>query len=325
MYKTLTILSLFWSFGLSATEKQSDSSQGTITYSEYREKWDRYTFKELKKKLEPRIDLSFPPAPGYRQPYIILTSEAGYDESTLLFEIGTYSRWGHCGILYYDEVENKWMVAHATPRIARVQDIQSFLSEYVAINTKNQAYSMTILELRDHSRLDRDQIEDMYAYFGQIREGKIRIPYNYEFIVEEDLKEEKGTMCCSEFIYRVFQKYGIDAGVEEDKSSPYVNFSPGWIPGVGGLIAGALLPLRGKIVSPASIARSKDLKLVHSDVPLVASEKEIIKAWKDSLGSSCQGDHCLSVYRFFARIASKRVPYWKDEIEENLIQEDPTH
>ena len=324
MLKIFVVFSLFWSLGLQAADKDLSPDQEILNYQTYREKWDRYSFSLLKKNLKPGIDLSSPPKSGKNQPYIILTSEAGYDESTLLFEIGTYSRWGHCGILYYDDVESQWMVAHATPTVARVQSIQSFLSEYVSINRANHAYALTILELRNHSLLDHEQVDDMYSYFREIREERIYIPYNYEFIVDENLKDEKGTMCCSEFIYRVFQKYGINAGVEEDKSSPYINASPSWIPGLGGLIANVLLPLRGKTVSPASIARSKNLKLVHSNVPLVASEREIIEAWKNSLGSECQGESCVSAFRFFSPFASKKAPKWREEIKENLMQEDPS-
>lgn len=232
---------------------------------------------------------------------IIAISEMNSDPSTVFFEAGTGSRFGHIGIMA--KQGRKIFVYEANP--PQVQ--RTPLEDFIARSLVNKNKMVTVVELVQPLTKEEGAklIEHMH------REVANETPYNFSMVVNPD------SVNCSEFVMKAFKAIGRN-GVGEIETVSEMNLNS-----MGGALAalwersGPLPKPTQKVISPVSIVNSKQVRVLASNLPVdkLLSDFEILSAWIDGGGIESlanlleiDGDELMAQAKMALEMASK-VPY----------------
>lgn len=208
--------------------------------------------------------------PPFETGQIIAISQMNVVPVSFVFELATASRWSHNGIIYKDPVHDEIFVYEGTTPHAKLTRLTDFLSK--ATQNDAGAYEYTLAEPSDGLQPHfQDKIRKIVQKY--LRK---KISYNHSHVYRENLKN------CSELSYDIYREAGIkltDAAKEHSGLKPWQSL----IDRILRYVRQKPLTTKPIFISPASILRSQDLRIVYSGLPLQPlSPLEIIELWEES-------------------------------------------
>ncbi len=204
---------------------------------------------------------------------VIAISEPLADPTTLFFEAGTGSRFGHVGVIVV--VNKEVRVYESDPRLdgTGYELIKDFITRS-QVGTGDYAY--TILE--PAVALTDAQLQQLATKVDQL--AKSKIPYNFS----QTYISDGSKLSCSEFVASVFKSIGLTNVGQIETIKDAVNLSAfnGGLAKLNDMVGGPPFPKpENQILSPLSVVMSPALKVVQSTLPTqqTLSDQEIYDAW----------------------------------------------
>ncbi len=197
---------------------------------------------------------------------IIGISETLADPSTIFFESGTGSRYGHVGIIVKEKLkesdhEESLLVYHANVPIVQKTSLKSFIGRSAKSNPKGL---FTIVRLKVPLS-DDEKIKLVSEMTVSMFKPTL---YNSSQVLNDE------TVNCSEFVYKSFQKIGRNVGsIQKMKDLNLAAFN---LKLINAYSYGEPTDCEAEVVTPLSVIRSETTELVYSSTP-----NENIKNYSD--------------------------------------------
>ncbi len=201
---------------------------------------------------------------------VIGVSEVNSDPTTIIFELGTGSRYGHVGVVYVEgpavqgDLNNVFVYEASPPNVQKTK-LTDFLQR-ASTDSKSKP-EFTLIELK--KELTSDEVKKLNGFMEEAIKKKV--PYNFSMEINPN------TYNCSEFVMRSFESAGIKVGEIEKFSDQNINALQGQLMNI---YNGAKDP-NMKVITPVSVMNSNGFQAVAADLPLgkIISEKEVADAW----------------------------------------------
>ncbi len=201
---------------------------------------------------------------------VIAISEMSFDPTTLFFEAGTGSRFGHIGIVVVEG--GKTYVYESNPPAVQRTSLAAFLKRSLVLKRHMATVLEPVVPLT---------LAEQTALTNSVRASVAAgIPYNFSMVLNE------GAVNCSEFVYKTFLGIGRDGfGQVETMAEMNLNSMSGYLLQLWSM-SGEPPDAEDKVLTPVSIVNSKKLTVIASNLPVnqLISDQEILRAWIDGGG-----------------------------------------
>lgn len=201
----------------------------------------------------------------FRTGQVIAISEMNADPTTLFFEAGTGSRFGHVGIVVVED--GKPYIYESNPPAVQRTGLAKFLKRSLV----GQLHMSTLLE-PVVPLTAAEQTALIKTVRASVAAGT---PYNFSMVLND------GSVNCSEFVYKTFLAIGRKGfGEVETMAEMNLNSMSGFLMQLWLRTGDAPRP-QDKVLTPVSIVNSKNLSVIASNLPVnqFISDQEILKAW----------------------------------------------
>jgi hypothetical protein len=203
---------------------------------------------------------------------VIAISEPTFDPSTFFFEASSGSRLGHVGVVV---VKNKKVLVYeADPTLGGTgsESIETFIAR-----SEDGAGQFGYLILQPV--LTAIQQKKLISVVDQY--AKAKVPYNFKQVYKGDDK----TLNCSEFVFTVFGKIGVEniGTIETVQNAINLNTMNGGVVQLAQMFGGGTIPNpEDNIITPLSVVKSVGLTPLIGTLPYanILSDAEVFSAWK---------------------------------------------